>query len=144
MVKKIPINLPLSEDLKKRIYKEKKTIGVGGILKWRNNFIFVANSKHSYKEWSFPTGSVEKNETPEEAIIREIKEETHLKAKINKKLCILEAINISDCKVVIHIYECEGRGVPLPGDGVKAIGTFSKIPDDLHPLCNLVIKNCHK
>ncbi len=143
MLKKISIKLPLDKELKRRIYKEKQTIGVGGILKWRNNFILVTNLKHSQNKWSFITGGVEKNETPKQAIIREIKEETYLKAKINKKLCLLEAVNISDCKVVIHIYECEGQGIPRPGDGIKAVGIFSKMPNDLHPLCDLIIMNCY-
>jgi len=36
--------------------------------------------------WNFPGGSIEQNESPEEACIREVKEETGYDIRINKKL----------------------------------------------------------
>jgi 8-oxo-dGTP diphosphatase len=37
--------------------------------------------------WNFPGGTIEKGETPEEACIREFKEETGYTVRINKLLC---------------------------------------------------------
>lgn len=51
-----------------------KTRGVRVILK-RNNEIFLV--KHPYDDfWVFPGGGIQKNETAEEAVVREVAEET--------------------------------------------------------------------
>ena len=139
MIKKIKIKLPVYSDLNKRI-KQGQYLGVGGILKWENNFILVANLKHPSKKWSFITVGVKPNEKPKEAIIREIKEETNLKAKIEKEICLLEASNLAGKKVNIYIYQCRGTGIPKPGKDIKALGIFKELPSNLHPLCQKILK----
>ena len=46
--------------------------------------VFHQEKERTY--WTLPGGAVEADETPEEAVIREVKEETGLKTKISKFL----------------------------------------------------------
>lgn len=137
MIEKIKIKLPFAKELKKRIIKREKNIGVGCILKWNGFYIFVINANHPVKEWSFPTGKVEKNELPEHAIIREIKEETNLNAKIIKKLYILKPTNIPNSEIII--YECLGKGIPVPAKDIKCLGVFRIPPSNLNKICKKII-----
>ena len=67
----------------------------------KNNLILLIHRFRGGKEFFvLPGGGVEDNETIEEALIREIKEETNYDAKINRKL--LERYNEFDDR--IHHY----------------------------------------
>lgn len=142
MIEKIKIKLPFTKELKKRINKGEKNIGVGCILIWKGFYIFLINANHPVKEWSFPTGKVEKNETPEQAVIREIKEETNLDAKIIKKFCILEPVNILNSEIII--YECEAKGIPVPANDIESLGVFKTPPSNLNKICRQILKKLEK
>ncbi len=65
-------------------------------LIYQNDSILVIN--RTKKDWpglSFPGGHVEENETIEESVIREIKEETNLDIK-NIKLCAIKEWRFED------------------------------------------------
>lgn len=53
------------------------------------------------RKWSLPGGTLEINETLEECLIREMKEETGLDVKIDKLLYVCE--RIADSRHVVHI-----------------------------------------
>ena len=60
---------------------------VAGII--RNNEDEILIAKRNFKKsqgglWEFPGGKIEKNETREDAIIREIKEELDIEIKVDK------------------------------------------------------------
>jgi ADP-ribose pyrophosphatase YjhB (NUDIX family) len=65
----------------------KKRMGVGAlILNERNELLII---KPSYKDhWSTPGGTVDENESPRNACIREVKEEVGLEIKDPKFLCV--------------------------------------------------------
>ncbi len=59
------------------------------------------------EKWDFAGGTVEKGELPKDAVIREVFEETGLKAKVNK--IIYESSNYDESKDKVFItlvYEC--------------------------------------
>lgn len=60
-----------------RIFKP-KTIGVKVFIKYQDKVLFV---QHSYglKSWTLPGGGVKKNESLEEAVRREVREEVGIK-----------------------------------------------------------------
>ncbi len=60
------------------------------------------------EKWDFAGGTVEKGELPKDAVIREVFEETGLKAKVNK--IIYESSNYDEIKDKVFttlVYECE-------------------------------------
>jgi 8-oxo-dGTP diphosphatase len=59
-----------------------KVHGVSLICRREGRFLLVERGKEPWKGWlAFPGGSIEPGETPEQAAIRELKEETALDAK---------------------------------------------------------------
>ena len=69
-------------------YKNPKI--VAGSLVVKNNKILLCRRaiEPSYGKWTFPSGYLDANETPEEGAIREAKEEVNIKIKL-KKLFII-------------------------------------------------------
>ena len=63
----------------------KKTIRVVAALIYKNKKIFAAKRAYGFLQgkWELPGGKIEINETPEEAIIREIKEELSTDISVN-------------------------------------------------------------
>ena len=61
---------------------------VAGVIT-KENFFFIAQRnrhKHLGLKWEFPGGKVDMNETNEEALKREIKEELNINILIKKKI----------------------------------------------------------
>jgi len=57
--------------------------------------------------WHFPGGKIEKNEQPEEAVIREIKEETNLDIKIIEKFQKVNLFTINNIQAEMHFFLCK-------------------------------------
>ena len=58
-------------------------------------------------KWEFPGGKIEQNETHENALIREIKEELDVSIVVNKFLKTVE-YNYESFYLIMHCYLCEG------------------------------------
>mgnify|MGYP002521737350 CR=1 FL=1 len=74
-----------------------KNINVVAAIIIKNNKIFITQRGYGeFKDyWEFPGGKIENGETKEEALIREIKEETNLDIK-NIKLCAIKEWRFED------------------------------------------------
>ena len=85
--------------------KNRFKIGAFGIILDNKKRVLLCHRK-DYDLWNLPGGIVEINESPWEGVIREIKEETGLKAKIHKLVGIYykpqknEIVFSFACKVV--------------------------------------------
>ena len=86
---KLPQNHPLEGYIKYPL------IGVGAVV-WRNNDILLVKRAKPPRlgQWSIPGGKQELGETIEEAVHREILEETSVKIKIVGLIDVVDAINI--------------------------------------------------
>ncbi len=69
-----------------------KNIHVSAAIIMKDNIIFVTQRGYGeFKDWwEFPGGKIEKGETPEECLKREIKEELKADINIDKYLCTVE------------------------------------------------------
>ena len=82
-----------------------------------------ANNKHLAGFWEFPGGKVEKDETPENALIREVKEE--LNVDINNKCIAPLSFSEFDYKnfhLLLLLYICrrwEGKPLPMEENELK-------------------------
>lgn len=65
----------------------KKINVVAAIIINKNKILITQRNDEKFKSlWEFPGGKIEENETPENALIREIKEELNLNIKIENEL----------------------------------------------------------
>ena len=74
------------------IVEAKKTIHVvAAIIKKGNNVFATQRGYGAYKDWwEFPGGKVEPGEMPEEALVREIKEELATDITVDKYITTVE------------------------------------------------------
>ena len=64
--------------------------------------------------WEFPGGSIERNETPEETVVREYEEETGFEVELENKITITTH-HYTRYKVTLHGYFCRlGNNAQLP------------------------------
>ena len=80
---------------------------VAAIIKKNNQFLIVQRNKKKYLglKWEFPGGKVQKSETFEEALLREIKEELNIIINMHKKIGE-EKYKDEKIDIVLHYYLC--------------------------------------
>ena len=87
----------------------KKVTVVAAVIQDHDNFLCVQRGPNKYpyisKKWEFPGGKIEANETEQEALIRELKEELHLDLTVNEKLITVNH-DYNDFSLTMHTYLC--------------------------------------
>ena len=80
---------------------------VAAIIKKNNFFLIVQRNraKHLGLKWEFPGGKVENNETLEEALLREIKEELNIIISLQDKVAE-EKYKDKKIDIILHYYLC--------------------------------------
>lgn len=71
--------------------------------------------------WEFPGGKIEINETVEECIVREIKEELSLEIAVGKCLTVVNHI-YTTFEITLFVHECQylsGKPKPLASDEIR-------------------------
>ncbi len=91
----------------------KKHFSVGAVIKNNNKYLIINRSLYP-PGYAGIAGHVDKGETPEQGLIREVKEETNYEI-INKKLLFHEIIHGNECRTgfKIHewfLYNCQCKG----------------------------------
>ncbi len=80
-----------------------------------------------------PGGGTEKDESPEEATLREAKEETGLEIALKRKVAFYKPLN--RLTKPTHFYECTADGIPQKGSETRDIAFFpiNTLPPKLVP-----------
>ena len=83
---------------------------VAAVIKKDNHFLIVQRNrkKHLGLKWEFPGGKVHQNETFEEALLREIKEELNIKINLQDKIAE-EKYKDEKIDIVLHYYLCNEK-----------------------------------
>ncbi len=81
-------------------------IRVGAICREGDSILLVEHEKNHERYWLFPGGGIEVNETAEEALMREVLEETSVKLNVGRPVCICESISPNHERHIVHfLYE---------------------------------------
>jgi 8-oxo-dGTP pyrophosphatase MutT (NUDIX family) len=101
----------------------------------------LLQEKSSGESWSLPAGAIEPGESPEEAIIREVREETGLNVSVEKILGVYGGIGFRytypsnhQIEYTVVLYRCRvinASGTPLDSETVS-LNYFSE--HDMPPL----------
>ncbi len=114
--------------------------GSFGLIFNNNNNEVLMVKRCDIPIWVFPGGGIEKNESPEDACIREVFEETGFNVKLVRKI----AVYTRNDKKEYHTYECKITG------GAKTLSreskeieyqTIAKLPEMIHPYIPVFIED---
>jgi mutator protein MutT len=77
----------------RRDYPQRPIVGVAAVVIENGGVVLVRRGRApAYGEWSLPGGAVELGESLEEAIVREVEEETGLKVEVVELVAVLDRI----------------------------------------------------
>jgi ADP-ribose pyrophosphatase YjhB (NUDIX family) len=105
-----------------RKYPDRPFIGVGGIVFREDQVLLIKRGKEpSRGQWSIPGGVVQTGETLQDAVIREVREETHLEVEVLALAKVLDRIlHDPDGRVAYHYvlvdFLCRPKGGKLRPD----------------------------
>ena len=78
-------------------------VGVGAVLIEDGRVLLIRRGKEPLRgRWSLPGGTVETGETLEQALVREMREETSLEVRVGPLLTTFDRIERRDGKVLYH------------------------------------------
>lgn len=106
-----------------------------GIVFNDNRDQVLAIQRRDVDVWVLPGGGCDAHETPEEAVIREVLEETGLKVSIKRHVAIYYPIN--RLAKVTYVFECEREGGQLTvGEETRAVQFFpvEELPKHFFPV----------
>ena len=83
---------------------------VAAIIKKNNQYLIVQRNRNKYLglKWEFPGGKVHDNETFEEALSREIKEELNITINMHEKIAE-EKYKDEKIDIVLHYFLCSQK-----------------------------------
>ncbi len=110
-------------------------------LKKGNKVLLIKRGVEPGKgKWALPSGFMEQEETPEQACLRELEEETGIKGKIKKLIAVYTEFTTIYGNVLLIVYEVEYvKGELKPGEDAQEAKFF-----DLRALPEIAFKSHEK
>lgn len=107
-------------------YENPLPVAAAVLTNERGEVLLVRRARHPMKGmWCLPCGFAEKDEQIEEAALRELEEETHLRGRVVRLLDAVTARNYFYGNLVMITFEVgEVTGTPRPGDDAAEVGFF--------------------
>ena len=115
-------------------YENPLPVAAAVVTNERGEVLLVRRARHPMKGmWCLPCGFAEKDEQIEEAALRELEEETHLRGRVVRLLDAVTARNYFYGNLVMITFEVGNvSGAPAPGDDAAEVRYFP--PDRIPPL----------
>ena len=99
-------------------YNQGYNVGVGGAVVRGRSVLFVRRaSRYGRGNWQIPGGFVERDETLDMAVVREVREETGVEASVQGVLAVRSRRDSTNSTYVVFLMRPEA-GEPMPGDEV--------------------------
>ena len=127
-------------------YRKGYSIGVGGVVVCGNEVLLVRRTRgEDVGEWAIPGGFVEKNEKADKAIIREVFEETGVKASVRGLIAIRNRIYKDENSIyLMFLLETNIEEFKAQKSEVDKVGFFNLSQlngiSNLQPLSKIVIE----
>lgn len=96
--------------------------GAGGVLLNSQGQVLLIRDRQGY--WCFPKGHLDPEESPEQAALREVEEETGIKGVIKERLSTTRYRNNKGIDREIHWFLMEGQGKIRLEKGLSGAGFF--------------------
>lgn len=108
-------------------YTKGYSIGVGGVVMYKNKVLLVRRARgEDIGEWAIPGGFVEQKETIDDAILREVAEETGINTKIKGLIAVRNRIYKSENSAYfIFLLEAESESIKLEKAEVDKVKFFN-------------------
>ncbi len=100
-----------------------KVPGAGGVVFNAKGEVLLLRDRMGC--WVFPKGHLEAGETPEEAAVREVWEETGIRGRVVLALPSTTYVNRKGIQREVHWFLMEGEGRPRLEAGMAGVGFFS-------------------
>ncbi|HXP52744.1 MAG TPA: NUDIX hydrolase [Bacteroidia bacterium] len=100
----------LSTSVPSDIFSKKYPVSIKGIVSVNGKIVLLKNER---QEWELPGGKIELNETAEQCIVREIKEELNIDVVIDKLIDVWMYNILNKVDVCIITYLCKPLSIDV-------------------------------
>jgi 8-oxo-dGTP diphosphatase len=105
----------------KRLYPDQPVVGVGAIVIRESKILLEKRKNEPGKgKWSIPGGVVDLGESPEQAVIREVKEETRLEVDAPRLIDVVSDVSLDENGKVKYHFVIIDYLVTLKGGELEA------------------------
>lgn len=106
-------------------YNQGYNVGVGGAVVRGHSVLFVRRaSRYGRGNWQIPGGFVDRDETLDAAVVREVREETGVEASVQGVLAVRSRWDDTNSTYVVFLMRPEA-GDPSPGEEVDRAEYFT-------------------